>query len=127
MDGDTTIPGDAPEPPASQIEALREQIRYHNARYYELDEPEIPDAEYDGLVRRLLALEAEHPELITPDSPTQRPGGAATFSPVQHVIPMLSLDNAFDLDDLQAWGKRLERLLPEAGGLRGPAQAQRPG
>ena len=97
-----------------EIEALREQIRYHNARYYELDEPEISDAEYDELVRRLLALEAEHPDLITPDSPTQRPGGAATFSPVQHVIPMLSLDNAFGLDDLQAWGKRLERLVPEA-------------
>jgi len=97
----------------AEIDGLREQIRYHNARYYELDEPEISDAEYDELVRRLLALEAEHPELITPDSPTQRPGGAATFSPVQHVIPMLSLDNAFGLDDLEAWGKRLERLVPE--------------
>jgi DNA ligase (NAD+) len=97
----------------AEIEALREQIRYHNARYYELDEPEISDAEYDELVRRLLALEAEHPELITPDSPTQRPGGAATFSPVAHLVPMLSLDNAFDLADLEAWGKRLERLVPE--------------
>ncbi len=97
----------------AEIEALREQIRYHNARYYELDEPEISDAEYDALVRRLLALEAEHPELVTPDSPTQRPGGAATFSPVAHLVPMLSLDNAFDLEDLEAWGKRLERLVPE--------------
>jgi DNA ligase (NAD+) len=95
------------------IEALREQIRYHNARYYELDEPEISDAEYDELVRRLLALEAEHPELITEDSPTQRPGGAVTFSPVAHLVPMLSLDNAFSLGDLEAWGKRLERLVPE--------------
>jgi DNA ligase (NAD+) len=83
-----------------EIEALREQIRYHNARYYELDEPEVSDAEYDELVRRLLALEAEHPDLITADSPTQRPGGAATFSPVAHLVPMLSLDNAFDLADL---------------------------
>jgi DNA ligase (NAD+) len=97
----------------AEIDALREQIRYHNARYYELDEPEISDAEYDEIVRRLLALEAEHPELITPDSPTQRPGGAATFSPVAHLVPMLSLDNAFDISDLEAWGKRLERLVPE--------------
>src|SRR2546423_3955310 len=95
------------------MEELRDQIRYHNARYYEFDEPEIADAEYHGLVRRLLALEAEHPELITEDSPTQRPGGAVTFSPVAHVVPMLSLDNAFDLEDLLAWGRRLERLVPE--------------
>ena len=98
---------------AALIGALREQIRYHNARYYELDEPEISDAEYDELVRRLLALEADHPELVTDDSPTQRPGGAVTFSPVAHLVPMLSLDNAFQLSDLEAWGKRLERLVPE--------------
>ncbi|HYT39393.1 MAG TPA: NAD-dependent DNA ligase LigA [Acidimicrobiia bacterium] len=97
----------------ARIDELRDQIRYHNARYYELDEPEISDAEYDELVRRLLALEAEHPELITEDSPTQRPGGAVTFSPVAHLVPMLSLDNAFNLEDLLAWGKRLERLVPE--------------
>ena len=96
-----------------RIDELRELIRYHNRRYYELDEPEISDAEYDGLVRRLLELEAEHPELVTDDSPTQRPGGAVTFSPVAHLVPMLSLDNAFDLADLEAWGKRLERLVPE--------------
>jgi DNA ligase (NAD+) len=96
-----------------RIDELRELIRYHNRRYYELDEPEISDAEYDALVRRLLDLEAEHPELVTEDSPTQRPGGAVTFSPVAHLVPMLSLDNAFDLDDLAAWGKRLERLVPE--------------
>jgi DNA ligase (NAD+) len=101
------------EDAAARIEALREQIRYHNARYYELDEPEVSDAEYDELVRQLLALEAEHPELITEDSPTQRPGGAVTFSPVAHLVPMLSLDNAFNLEDLEAWGKRLERLVPE--------------
>ena len=98
----------------TEIEELRRLIRYHNRRYYELDEPEVSDAEYDELVRRLVALEAEHPELITEDSPTQRPGGAVTFSPVAHLVPMLSLDNAFDLDDLHAWGKRLERLVPEA-------------
>jgi DNA ligase (NAD+) len=103
------VDGDA----SALIDELREQIRYHNDRYYALDEPEISDAEYDELVGRLLALEAEHPELITEDSPTQRPGGAVTFSPVAHLVPMLSLDNAFDLDDLAAWGKRLERLVPE--------------
>ena len=97
----------------TEIEELRQLIRYHNRRYYELDEPEVSDAEYDELVRRLVALEAEHPELITEDSPTQRPAGAVTFSPVAHLVPMLSLDNAFDLEDLEAWGKRLERLVPE--------------
>jgi len=66
---------------STEIDQLRQEIRHHNARYYELDEPEISDAEYDALVRRLLALEAEHPELITEDSPTQRPGGAVTFKP----------------------------------------------
>jgi DNA ligase (NAD+) len=98
---------------SSEIDELRELIRHHNRRYYELDEPEISDAEYDGLVGRLLELEAEHPELLTEDSPTQRPGGGVTFSPVAHLVPMLSLDNAFDLADLEAWGKRLERLVPE--------------
>src|SRR5581483_9682361 len=108
---------------AAQIDELRELIRYHNDRYYGLDEPEISDAEYDELVRRLQALEREHPELVTDDSPTQHPGGAPggsgvspggiTFSPVAHLVPMLSLDNAFDVDDLAAWAKRLDRLVPE--------------
>jgi DNA ligase (NAD+) len=100
---------------AERAEELRRLIAHHNARYYELDEPEISDAEYDELVVELRRIETDHPELITPDSPTQRPGGAvsATFSPVTHLVPMLSLDNAFDLSDLLAWGKRLERLVPE--------------
>src|SRR5688500_15253983 len=98
---------------AALIGALREQIRYHNDRDYEPDGSEASDAEYDELVRRLLALEADHPELVTEDSPTQRPGGAVTFSPVAHLVPMLSLDNAFQLGDLEAWGKRLERLVPD--------------
>ncbi len=99
---------------------LRELIDHHNRRYYELDDPEVSDAEYDELVRELARIEADHPELATADSPTRRPGGAApspdspvTFSPVTHLVPMLSLDNAFDLSDLLAWGKRLERLVPE--------------
>jgi DNA ligase (NAD+) len=95
---------------------LREQIEYHNARYFEHDEPEISDAEFDALVRELRALEAEHPDLVTPDSPTQRPGGQAvsTFAPVTHRVPMLSLDNAFSREELVAWGARIERLVPGA-------------
>ncbi|MGH8999614.1 MAG: NAD-dependent DNA ligase LigA [Acidimicrobiia bacterium] len=101
--------------PAARAAELAELIRYHNRRYHELDEPEIADAEYDALVRELVAIEADHPELVAPDSPTQVPaaGVAATFSPVAHLTPMLSLDNAFDLAGLMAWGKRLERLVPE--------------
>ncbi len=95
---------------------LREQIEYHNARYFERDEPEISDAEFDALVRELRALEAEHPELVTPDSPTQKPGGRAvsSFAPVTHKVPMLSLENAFSRDELLAWGTRIERLVPSA-------------
>jgi DNA ligase (NAD+) len=105
----------APAEAAERAVELRRLIDYHNTRYYELDEPEVSDAEYDELVAELRRIESDYPELITPDSPTQRPGGAvsATFSPVTHLVPMLSLDNAFDLSDLLAWGKRLERLVPE--------------
>jgi DNA ligase (NAD+) len=105
---------------AARAVELRELIDHHNRRYYGLDDPEVSDAEYDELIRELAGIEADHPELITEDSPTRRPGGAApspdspvTFSPVTHLVPMLSLDNAFDLSDLLAWGKRLERLVPE--------------
>ena len=94
---------------------LRELIEYHNERYFVFDEPEVADAEFDALVRELRELEAEHPSLVTPDSPTQRPGGrpASTFAPVAHRVPMLSLDNAFSRDELLAWGTRIERLVPE--------------
>ena len=93
---------------------LREAIQYHNERYFGHDEPEISDAEYDALVRELRALEAEHPELVTEDSPTQRPGAApipTPFSEVRHLRPMLSLDNAFSREELVAWGERLGRLV----------------
>ncbi len=98
---------------AEQIAALREQIHAHNYRYYVLDEPTISDAEYDALMRHLRALEAAHPDLITPDSPTQRVGGApaSQFAKVQHAIPMLSLGNAFDADEVRAWRERILRLL----------------
>jgi DNA ligase (NAD+) len=106
----------APEDAEARAAELRAQVEYHNERYFVFDEPEVSDAEYDALVRELKELEARYPKLVTPDSPTQRPGGApsATFAPVNHVVPMLSLDNAFTLEDLLAWGKRLERLVPNA-------------
>ncbi|MFP4606302.1 MAG: DNA ligase LigA-related protein, partial [Thiohalospira sp.] len=86
-----------PSEPAARVRELRETIDYHNYRYYVLDDPEIPDAEYDRLLRELQALEAEHPELITADSPTQRVGAApvSELGEVAHEIPMLSLANAF--------------------------------
>jgi DNA ligase (NAD+) len=86
---------------AQEIEALRDQLRHHEHLYYVLDQPEITDAEYDALMRRLQSLEAQHPELITPDSPSQRVGGKARegFVKVPHSSPMLSLDNALNEDD----------------------------
>lgn len=108
---------DVVKDPAEQAELLRAQIRRHQKLYYEDDAPEIPDADFDLLLRELQALEAEFPDLITPDSPSQQVGGAAvtTFAPVVHAVPMMSLDNAFDEDELHAWGSRLERRLNELG------------
>ena len=101
--------------PAERAATLAGLIDHHNQRYYELDEPEIPDAEYDLLLRELQAIEAAHPELVTADSPTQRVGGraGATFAPVVHDVPMMSLDNAMSFDELHAWGDRLVRLLDQ--------------
>ncbi|MCI0353309.1 MAG: NAD-dependent DNA ligase LigA [Acidobacteriales bacterium] len=96
----------------SKIEALRDKIRYHEHRYYVLDDPEISDAEYDLLMRELQKLEAEHPQLITPDSPTQRVGGKPRegFLKVEHTRPMLSLDNAYNEEELRAWERRVHDL-----------------
>lgn len=96
-----------------RVEELRAEIRYHNERYYDLDAPELADADWDALMAELLVLEQAHPHLITADSPTQVVGGSAAtlFAPVTHAVPMMSLDNAFDLDELVAWGERLERRL----------------
>ncbi len=96
-----------------RVEKLREQIRYHNYRYYVLDSPEIPDAEYDRLMRELQTLEAEHPELITPDSPTQRVGAQPLegFGEVRHEVPMLSLDNAFSDEELAEFDRRVRERL----------------
>ncbi|MFV3326234.1 NAD-dependent DNA ligase LigA [Pseudomonas sp. NY15372] len=93
----------------NRIHELRAELDQHNYRYYVLDEPSVPDAEYDRLFNELKALEAEHPHLVTPDSPTQRVGGSAlaAFSQVRHEIPMLSLGNAFEEDDLRDFDRRV--------------------
>ncbi len=99
-----------------RIEELRQQIREHNYRYYVLDDPVISDAEYDALMRELMALEEQHPELVTPDSPTQRVGHepVSGFAPVQHAEPMLSLANAFSPEELEAFRERVERQVGRA-------------
>ncbi len=96
---------------------LRARIAHHNQQYYELDRPEISDADYDALLTELRALEREHPELITPDSPTQRVGGAPSgrFPKVRHAVPMLSLANAFAPEDV-AGVHRSYPPLPQARG-----------
>ena len=100
-----------------RIEALRRQIDYHNYRYYVLDDPQIPDAEYDRLMRELRALEEEYPELVTPDSPTQRVGARPldSFAEVEHRIPMLSLDNAFSDEELDDFDRRVRERLKMEG------------
>jgi DNA ligase (NAD+) len=95
-----------------RVEQLREQIQFHEHRYYVLDDPEISDAKYDLLVNELKQLEKEHPELITPDSPTQRVGGRPRegFVKVEHSSPMLSLDNAYNEEELRDWERRVHEL-----------------
>ncbi len=101
------------EAAARRVAELREQIQHHDHRYYVLDEPEIPDAEYDALMAELQALEAEFPDLQSADSPTRRVGGEAdsAFAPVRHEKPMLSLDNAFGAEDLEAFDRRVRERL----------------
>jgi DNA ligase (NAD+) len=98
---------------AERIAQLRSEIDEHNYRYYVLDEPSVPDAEYDRLFNELKALEAEHPELVTPESPTQRVGGEAlaAFGQVRHEVPMLSLGNAFEEQDLLEFDRRVREGL----------------
>lgn len=100
-----------------RITELRRQVEHHNYRYYVLDDPEIPDAEYDRLLRELQELEADHPELITPDSPTQRVGAEPlkAFAEITHSMPMLSLDNAFSAQELKDFDRRIhDRLKTDA-------------
>ena len=96
-----------------QIESLREKLRYHSYQYYVLDDPDVPDVEYDRLYKQLDALEEKHPELITSDSPTQRVGAKplTAFEQIQHQMPMLSLDNVFSEDGLQSFYRRLQDRL----------------
>ncbi|MEP1593386.1 MAG: NAD-dependent DNA ligase LigA, partial [Halieaceae bacterium] len=99
---------------------LREQLDDWNYRYYVLDDPSVPDAEYDRCLRELQSLEAGNPELIRSDSPTQRVGAQplAQFQQVRHEVPMLSLDNAFSADDMTDFNRRLlDRLGDESGTL----------
>ena len=99
-----------------KVESLRSEIRHHNYLYHVLDDPEVPDVAYDRLIRELTALEKEHPELITRDSPTQRVGAepVKAFGTIQHTVPMLSLDNAFSEDELNEFHRRVtERLQIE--------------
>ncbi len=104
------------EAPAEEVARLRAEVAHHDERYHGLDDPEISDAEYDVLVRRLRALEDAHPELASADSPSQGVGVApsAQFSPVEHLVPMMSLENAFTFEELRAWGDRLTRRVQES-------------
>ena len=101
-----------------QIEQLRQQLQYHNYRYHVLDDPQITDAEYDQLMRRLQELEAAFPELIRPDSPTQRVGATPleAFGTVLHSLPMLSLDNAFSAEEVRDFDARIRSACEVPGG-----------
>ena len=102
---------------ASRIAKLREEIRQHDRKYYVEAAAAISDREYDRLVDELRELEARHPDLVTPDSPTQRVGDEPVpeLQPVRHRVPMMSIDNTYGTDDLAVWGKRVEKLLADAG------------
>ena len=108
----------------AKVQRLREQIEDHNYRYYVLDDPQVPDSEFDRLFRELQALEARYPELITPDSPTQRVGGAplAAFGEVAHRVPMLSLDNALSTEALADFDRRVRERLERDGEVRYAAE-----
>ena len=105
---------------AQKLVELRNTINYHSYRYHTLDDPVISDAEYDQLMQQLRQLEVEYPDLVTPDSPTQRVGAEPldSFDKVIHPIPMTSLGNAFDDEGMYAWLTRIGRLLPEGIALK---------
>ena len=100
-----------------RVTELREELNLHNHRYYVLDDPIVSDGQYDGLMADLRRLEEEYPELLVPESPTQRVGAAPAegFTQVAHQLPMLSLGNAFDDDGVAAWHRRVQNLLDGAG------------
>ncbi|MGH2960207.1 MAG: DNA ligase LigA-related protein, partial [Solirubrobacterales bacterium] len=101
----------------ARVAELRDQLAHHNKLYYEKDAPEITDGEYDALLNELRLIEAEHPEVVTPDSPTQNVGGAPAgrFPQVEHLLPMISLANARNEDELRAWETRLHNRLGQEG------------
>ncbi len=108
--------------PAERLAELRALIRHHEERYYVLNEPEIADAEFDALMKELEAIERDHPELVTPDSPTQRVGGRPVegFDAIEHQVPMLSLDNSYNAGDVTAFDDRVRRALADDGGETAP-------
>ncbi len=109
---------------AQRAAELREQINQHDYRYYVLNEPSVPDAEYDRLMKELRDIEAAHPELLTADSPTQRVSGAASpeFAEVRHAIPMLSLANGFTEDDLRDFDRKVRERLVTPGPIEYAAE-----
>ena len=104
-----------PSAARKRIEELRRLLRHHEHLYYVKNAPEVTDAEFDALLRELRELEEAHPELVTPDSPTQRVGGAPLeeFVKVRHVVPMMSLENAYSIGELEEWENRIRRVVPE--------------
>src|SRR6202035_2779507 len=104
--------GLSPQQAAKRARELREELRHHEHLYYVMDAPEISDAAFDKLMNELKRIEAEHPELLTPDSPSQRVGGkpAEGFQKVRHSRPMLSLDNAYSEEELRDWDRRVHEL-----------------
>ncbi|MDY6982179.1 MAG: NAD-dependent DNA ligase LigA, partial [Pseudomonadota bacterium] len=105
--------------PKKELERLRREIEHHNRQYHQLDKPEITDQDFDRLFQRLLELEAQHPDLVTPDSPSQRVGSAPLggFAQVTHAVPMLSLDKVFDEEDLKRFEERCKKRLGVDTGL----------
>ena len=116
--------GGTPADVRARAEELREQLEYHSRRYYVLDDPEIGDDVYDALLDELRAIERDHPELLTPDSPTQRVGGepVGRLEKVTHLEPMLSLGNVRSEDELRAWVERMRSHLAREG-ISDPASA----
>ena len=110
--------------PATRAATLRELLERYNYRYHALDDPEVPDAEYDRLMVELREIEAEHPHVLTPNSPTQRVGAApvAAFGAVRHRIPMLSLDNAFSEEEVRDFDRRIRERLEQEGPIRYSAE-----
>src|SRR5687768_12351213 len=107
--------------PAQRIKQLRDEINRHNALYYQDARPEISDREFDKLLAELIELERQHPELITPDSPTQRVGGdvQTELRPVRHAVPMMSIDNTYSEDEVRAFHERVRKGLGAGAGAGG--------